>query len=329
MLVCFSGAGVALALPWGSRRKNCVASVLHRPPTSIANACSNQLGVCPFFVAPCWLEGCASILAPSPTWLCIACEWRNKGSVDSKLGTVPHRESICDDFDGAVIEALHSRDVEVAESCVHGDTCTGFPAHPRSCPFEYNSRPKPKQKLSPDQPSQAGNTTRQPLSTEQPGQGYTTASMQPAKPCSIPKRDLLPAGLSPQFHIPQARRILTTFFAFSCSAAFGFHYPLPNELVGAVAILTHLATTERPVPGRGCCEAEGYHEHLLPTGVPTRVRVCVGERFALLVCKAVLRPGCSVPGGWSLLHLGFGVARLALHQPMMPSGRRWTVGKHS
>ena len=67
----------------------------------------------------------------------------------------------------------------------------------------------------------------------------------------------LPAGLSPQFHIPQARRILTTFFAFSCSAAFGFHYLLPNELVGPVAILNHLATTARPVPGRGCCEAEG------------------------------------------------------------------------
>ena len=29
-------------------------------------------------------------------------------------------------------------------------------------------------------------------------------------------------------------------------------------------------------------------------GVPIRVRVCVGERLALLVCKAVLRPGCSV-----------------------------------
>lgn len=83
------------------------------------------------------MEGCAGILAPAPTWLCIACEWRNKGSVDCELGTVPHRESICDDLDGAVIEALHSRDVEVAESCVHGDTCTGFPAHPRSCLFQW------------------------------------------------------------------------------------------------------------------------------------------------------------------------------------------------
>ena len=64
-------------------------------------------------------------------------------------------------------------------------------------------------------------------------------------------------------------------------------------------------------------------------GVATRVRVCVGERFALLVSKAVLRPGCSVPGRWSLLHLGVGVARLAWHRPMMPSGRGWTVGKHS
>lgn len=140
-----------------------------------------------------------------------------------------------------------------------------------------NSRPKPKQKLSQGQPNQAGNTTRQPLSTEQPGQGYTTASMQPAKPCSIPKPDLLPAGLSPQFHIPQTRRILTTFFAFSCSAAFGFHYPLPNELVGAVAILTHLATTERPVPGRGCCEAEGYHWN-------RQLRGCAGKPVHVSPC---------------------------------------------
>ena len=114
-------------------------------------------------------------------------------------------------------------------------------------------------------------------STEQPGQGYTTASMQPAKPCSIPKRDLLPAGLSPQFHIPQTRRILTTFFAFSCSAAFGFHYPLPNELAGAVAILTHLATTERPVPGRGCCEAEGYHWN-------RQLRGCAGKPVHVSPC---------------------------------------------
>ena len=61
---------------------------------------------------------------------------------------VPHRESICDDLDGAVIEALHSRDVEVAESCVHGDTCTSFPAHPRSCLFQWypsaSQHPRPR-----------------------------------------------------------------------------------------------------------------------------------------------------------------------------------------
>ena len=43
MVACLSGAGVALALAWASRRKNCVASVLHRPPTSSANTTRRHL----------------------------------------------------------------------------------------------------------------------------------------------------------------------------------------------------------------------------------------------------------------------------------------------
>ena len=43
MVACLSGAGVALALAWASRRRNCVASVLQRPPTSIANTTKRHL----------------------------------------------------------------------------------------------------------------------------------------------------------------------------------------------------------------------------------------------------------------------------------------------
>ena len=53
--------------------------------------------------------------------------------------------------------------------------------------------------------------------------------------------------------------------------------PLPLRLVGAAAILTHLATTERPVPGRGCCEAEGYHWN-------RQLRGCAGKLVHVSPC---------------------------------------------
>ena len=55
----------------------------------------------------------------------------HEGGVDSKLRSAPERESICDDLDAAVIEAL-GVDVGVAHQNIAGNCSPGFAAYPGS-----------------------------------------------------------------------------------------------------------------------------------------------------------------------------------------------------
>ena len=55
----------------------------------------------------------------------------HEGGVDSKLRSAPERESICDDLDAAVIEAL-GVDVKVAHQNIAGNCSPGFAANPGS-----------------------------------------------------------------------------------------------------------------------------------------------------------------------------------------------------
>ena len=52
----------------------------------------------------------------------------HEGGVDSKLCSAPERESICDDLDAAVIEAL-GVDVKVAHKNIAGNGSPGFAAN--------------------------------------------------------------------------------------------------------------------------------------------------------------------------------------------------------
>ena len=63
-----------------------------------------------------------------------------------------------------------------------------------------------------------------------------------------------PAELSPLCHTQQTHHTPHTPFACSCSNASIFPYPCQNALAGAVATLTHWATTGQLVPERGFCE---------------------------------------------------------------------------
>ena len=51
----------------------------------------------------------------------------------------PECQPVGDDFDAPIIEVLDVWDVEVCQSGVGGDPCTGFPAHSGCCAFKWAS----------------------------------------------------------------------------------------------------------------------------------------------------------------------------------------------
>ena len=104
------------------------------------------------------------------------------------------------------------------------------------------------------------------LSTTQHAQGCTTSWTQQAKPCLTHTPGPSPAEPSQQSYITQRPPTQTTSFASSCFADSGFHCPSPNDPVGAVAFLTHMATTVQPALGQGCGEAEQCHWNMPPHG---------------------------------------------------------------
>ena len=59
----------------------------------------------------------------------------HESGVDSKLRSAPERESVCDDLDAAVIEAL-GVDVEVAHQNIAGNCSPAFAANPGSSTLE-------------------------------------------------------------------------------------------------------------------------------------------------------------------------------------------------
>ena len=111
-----------------------------------------------------------------------------------------------------------------------------------------------------------GNNRQPSLSTTQHAQGCTTPWTQQAKPCWTHKPGPSPAEPSQPSHLPQRQPTQTTSFASSCFADSGFHCPSPNDPVGAVAFLIHMATTVQPALGQGCCEAEQCHWNMPPHG---------------------------------------------------------------
>ena len=96
---------------------------------------AQQLGVGAFLGPAGKAQGGATVLSLVPARSSTGIERRHKGGVDSKLCSAPKRESICDDFDAAVIEALRV-DVEVPHEDIAGNCSAGLAANTGSSSLE-------------------------------------------------------------------------------------------------------------------------------------------------------------------------------------------------
>ncbi|OLP88018.1 hypothetical protein AK812_SmicGene30691 [Symbiodinium microadriaticum] len=83
----------------------------------------------------CDAKSGALVLALVPARSATSIERGNQGGIDSKLRAAPERESICDDLDAAIIEAI-GVDVEVAHKNMAGNNNPSLSAHTGSSTLE-------------------------------------------------------------------------------------------------------------------------------------------------------------------------------------------------
>ena len=105
---------------------------------------AHQLRVGAFLSPACEAKSGALVLALVPARSATSIERGNQGGIDSKLRAAPERESICDDLDAAIIEAL-GVDVEVAHKNIAGNCSPSLSADTGSSTGSPRERKMPEQ----------------------------------------------------------------------------------------------------------------------------------------------------------------------------------------
>ena len=96
---------------------------------------AHQLRVGALLSPACEAKSGALVLALVPARSATSIERGNQGGIDSKLRAAPERESICDDLDAAIIEAI-GVDVEVAHKNIAGNCSPSLSADTGSSTLE-------------------------------------------------------------------------------------------------------------------------------------------------------------------------------------------------
>ena len=108
---------------------------------------AHQLRVGAFLSRACEAKSGALVLALVPARSATSIERGNQGGIDSKLRAAPERESICDDLDAAIIEAI-GVDVEVAHKNIAGNCSPSLSAESLNDLYVLTTCPRAGSKLS-------------------------------------------------------------------------------------------------------------------------------------------------------------------------------------